>query len=212
MRTPILMMLALTVLLGLALGWFTKGVSPAASHAARGPVVPEAAAPETRPDAAVAAFPAATAAETAERIEAAAAGSRRGAPASLQEPMDTPSESAEPAADADPVEPVAPPREPSDPEVIAARTPSEPPPVSPPPRSPGEPPAFTADPALAAIPPDPEAGDLYVVKEGDSLSNIAKRRYGRLRDYRRIYEENRDRIVDPNNIYPGQTLLLPNPR
>ena len=50
----------------------------------------------------------------------------------------------------------------------------------------------------------------YVVKQGDSLSKIAKERYGNANDWRKIYEANKDLIKDPDLIYPGQTLKIPN--
>ena len=49
----------------------------------------------------------------------------------------------------------------------------------------------------------------YVVKQGDSLSKIAKRTYGEAGKWKQIYEANRDIIKDPDLIYPGQTLRLP---
>jgi nucleoid-associated protein YgaU len=49
----------------------------------------------------------------------------------------------------------------------------------------------------------------YVVTKGDSLSAIAKREYGDVKEWRRIYDANRDIIKDPDLIYPGQTLRLP---
>lgn len=52
-------------------------------------------------------------------------------------------------------------------------------------------------------------GRTYVVVKGDSLSAIAKREYGDLKEWHRIYEANRDIIKDPDLIYPGQTLRLP---
>jgi nucleoid-associated protein YgaU len=48
-----------------------------------------------------------------------------------------------------------------------------------------------------------------VVAKGDSLSAIAKREYGDAKEWRRIYDANRDIIKDPDLIYPGQTLRLP---
>jgi nucleoid-associated protein YgaU len=48
-----------------------------------------------------------------------------------------------------------------------------------------------------------------VVTKGDSLSAIAKREYGDVQEWRRIYDANRDIIKDPDLIYPGQTLRLP---
>ena len=52
-------------------------------------------------------------------------------------------------------------------------------------------------------------GRTYVVVKGDSLSAIAKREYGDMKEWRRIYDANRDIIKDPDLIYPGQTLRLP---
>jgi nucleoid-associated protein YgaU len=52
-------------------------------------------------------------------------------------------------------------------------------------------------------------GRTYVVTKGDSLSAIAKREYGDMKEWRRIYDANRDIIKDPDLIYPGQTLRLP---
>jgi nucleoid-associated protein YgaU len=52
-------------------------------------------------------------------------------------------------------------------------------------------------------------GRTYVVVKGDSLSKIAKREYGDVKEWRRIYEANRDVVKDPDLIYPGQTLRLP---
>ena len=52
-------------------------------------------------------------------------------------------------------------------------------------------------------------GRAYVVAKGDSLSAIAQREYGDAKQWRRIYDANRDIIKDPDLIYPGQTLRLP---
>jgi len=68
--------------------------------------------------------------------------------------------------------------------------------------------------------PDMRSGDLvlnvqvdgglveeYVVKPGDTLSKIAAH-HGSV-TWTQIYEANRDRIRDPNTIYPGQKLRIP---
>lgn len=52
-------------------------------------------------------------------------------------------------------------------------------------------------------------GRTYTVKAGDSLSKIAKREYGDAQQWHKIYEANRDKIKDPDLIYPGQTFTLP---
>ena len=49
----------------------------------------------------------------------------------------------------------------------------------------------------------------YTVVKGDSLSKIAKREYGDAQQWRRIYEANRDTIKDPDLIYPGQVVRIP---
>jgi len=54
-------------------------------------------------------------------------------------------------------------------------------------------------------------GKTYTVKKGDCLWTIARKFYGRGADYTKIYEANRDTIgKNPNLIYPGQTLVIPN--
>jgi nucleoid-associated protein YgaU len=49
----------------------------------------------------------------------------------------------------------------------------------------------------------------HTVVKGDSLSKIAKRVYGDAQQWRRIYDANRDIVSDPDLIYPGQVLKLP---
>lgn len=49
----------------------------------------------------------------------------------------------------------------------------------------------------------------YTVVRGDSLWNIAKKYLGNGAKWKEIYELNKDRISDPNLIYPGQTLVMP---
>lgn len=52
-------------------------------------------------------------------------------------------------------------------------------------------------------------GGTYTVVKGDSLSRIAKQQYGDASKWRTIYEANRDLIKDPDLIYPGQSLRIP---
>jgi nucleoid-associated protein YgaU len=49
----------------------------------------------------------------------------------------------------------------------------------------------------------------YTVAAGDSLSKIAKHFYGNANEYMKIFEANRDKISDPNNIKVGQQLVIP---
>jgi nucleoid-associated protein YgaU len=72
----------------------------------------------------------------------------------------------------------------------------------------------TADEPAAVPPADlgpagTNTTDTYVVVSGDSLSKIAKRQYGDMNQWRRIYEANQDQIKDPDLIYPGQKLKIP---
>jgi nucleoid-associated protein YgaU len=48
-----------------------------------------------------------------------------------------------------------------------------------------------------------------VVSRGDSLWLISRRTYGSGLSYALIYNANRDKIHDPDRIYPGQTFVLP---
>jgi nucleoid-associated protein YgaU len=55
-----------------------------------------------------------------------------------------------------------------------------------------------------------EAERTITVKAGDSLSKIAKRELGDASKWHAIYEANKDRIKNPDLIYPGDVLTLPN--
>ena len=49
----------------------------------------------------------------------------------------------------------------------------------------------------------------YTVQSGDCLWNIAKKYLGDGSRYQEIYDLNKNKITNPNLIYPGQTLALP---
>ncbi len=49
----------------------------------------------------------------------------------------------------------------------------------------------------------------YTVKRGDNLSRISYIHYGRTSDYITIFQANRDRIKNPNQIMAGQKLIIP---
>ncbi len=49
----------------------------------------------------------------------------------------------------------------------------------------------------------------YEVKKGDSLSKIAKTHYGNAMKYPMIFDANKPMLKDPNKIYPGQVLRIP---
>ncbi|CAA6802977.1 MAG: Unknown protein [uncultured Sulfurovum sp.] len=50
---------------------------------------------------------------------------------------------------------------------------------------------------------------IIVVKKGDTLGRIAKRAYGNVMDYKRIYRANPE-LTRPDRIYVGQKLRIPN--
>ncbi|MBN1634408.1 MAG: LysM peptidoglycan-binding domain-containing protein [Ignavibacteria bacterium] len=52
-------------------------------------------------------------------------------------------------------------------------------------------------------------GNTYTVKSGDTLSGIAKQFYGNANKYMDIFNANKDKLSDPNKIYPGQELIIP---
>ena len=49
----------------------------------------------------------------------------------------------------------------------------------------------------------------YTVQSGDTLSAIAKKQYGDASQYQRIFEANQPMLKDPDKIYPGQVLRIP---
>ena len=59
----------------------------------------------------------------------------------------------------------------------------------------------------------PEEGirlSLVTVQPGNTLWGIASKTYGEGILYVRVFEANRDRIRDPDLIYPGQVFTIPN--
>jgi nucleoid-associated protein YgaU len=74
--------------------------------------------------------------------------------------------------------------------------------------------------AAATAPPEGRASSVAagprmttaVVSRGDSLWRISRLTYGAGERYSLLYRANRDRIVDPNRIYPGQVFVLPKTR
>lgn len=62
----------------------------------------------------------------------------------------------------------------------------------------------------ASNPPQPQGNSrTYTVVSGDCLWNIAKRFYGNGSRYPDIFNANKDKISNPNLIYPGQVLVIP---
>lgn len=77
------------------------------------------------------------------------------------------------------------------------------------------PPTAPSQPATATVePPQRETSNApknssYTVKSGDCLWNIAKKQLGDGSRWKEIYELNKDKIKNPNLIYPDQSLTLP---
>lgn len=59
-----------------------------------------------------------------------------------------------------------------------------------------------------ASPPAP-AHEYYEVQNGDTLSQIAKERYGNKASWKYVYEVNKSKIKDPDNLEPGLVIELP---
>lgn len=51
---------------------------------------------------------------------------------------------------------------------------------------------------------------VYEVKSGDTLSAIAKKVTNGALTYQKIFEANTDKLKDPDQIQPGQKLVIPN--
>lgn len=67
----------------------------------------------------------------------------------------------------------------------------------------------TAD-ALSAPPPEAEVEvEYYEIQSGDTLSKLAKQYYGDPMRYPEMFEANREVILDPDKIYPGQKIRIP---
>jgi len=49
----------------------------------------------------------------------------------------------------------------------------------------------------------------YTVQSGDTLSKIAKQFYGDANSYMKIFQANKDRLDNPNQIQVGQLLVIP---
>ncbi|HZS54458.1 MAG TPA: LysM peptidoglycan-binding domain-containing protein [Bryobacteraceae bacterium] len=63
--------------------------------------------------------------------------------------------------------------------------------------------------AAAAAASSGSSSQSYTVQPGDTLSKIAKQFYGNANDYNRIFEANRDKLKNPDQIQVGQQLVIP---
>lgn len=53
------------------------------------------------------------------------------------------------------------------------------------------------------------SGKSYTVKKGDTLSIISRKFYGDSKQWKKIYEANRNKIKNPNILIPGTDLIIP---
>lgn len=67
----------------------------------------------------------------------------------------------------------------------------------------------TVDDRMTVDHSEPQA-QFHTVVSGDSLSKIAKKYYGDAMKYPLIFEANKPMLKDPDKIYPGQVLRIPN--
>ncbi|WP_296418774.1 peptidoglycan-binding protein LysM [Pseudooctadecabacter sp.] len=56
---------------------------------------------------------------------------------------------------------------------------------------------------------DTEDAVFHTVESGDNLSAIAKKTLGDANKYMKIFEANKPMLSDPDKIYPGQVLRIP---
>lgn len=49
----------------------------------------------------------------------------------------------------------------------------------------------------------------YVIRRGDTLSDISKTYYGTTAKWRKIFEANKETIKNPDRLTPGQKLIIP---
>ncbi len=73
-----------------------------------------------------------------------------------------------------------------------------------------EPPEEIAALAATATDPDRPVVELVTVQPGYTLWGISSRAYGEGMRFVKVFEANRDKIRDPDLIYPGQVFTVPN--
>jgi hypothetical protein len=62
---------------------------------------------------------------------------------------------------------------------------------------------------MAQEPPAQTAAEIHVVREGETLTEIARSYLGSAAHWQRIYEANRNVLTDPDRIRPGMELRIP---
>ncbi|MEO8604571.1 MAG: LysM peptidoglycan-binding domain-containing protein [bacterium] len=64
-------------------------------------------------------------------------------------------------------------------------------------------------PAPTPTAPATPAPRTYTVEKGDTLSKIAKHHYGDANKWKKIFDANTNILKDPDRIFPGQVLKIP---
>lgn len=72
--------------------------------------------------------------------------------------------------------------------------------------APAEPQAQTSDTTAPAL---TKVDSSVIIRRGDTLWQISRRIYGRGVRYSTIYLANKDQVVNPNRIWPGQVMMIP---
>ena len=70
-------------------------------------------------------------------------------------------------------------------------------------------PAAAAAAAAAAAGGPTSGARTYTVKPGDSLTKISQEFYGHANQYMKIFEANKDKLADPDNVRAGIQLVIP---
>ncbi len=66
-----------------------------------------------------------------------------------------------------------------------------------------------ATPPLTTQPPPQPAVRTHVVRNNETLSQIATQYYGSPAKWRQIFDANRDIVKNPNSVKPGTRLVIP---
>lgn len=67
----------------------------------------------------------------------------------------------------------------------------------------------TVDDQLTTTAASPAQSKFHTVEKGDTLSKIAKQYYGDANKYNKIFQANQPMLKNPDQIYPGQVLRIP---
>jgi nucleoid-associated protein YgaU len=50
---------------------------------------------------------------------------------------------------------------------------------------------------------------MYKVQQGDTLQKVSQKMYGTTKQWKKIYDFNKDNLKNPDKIYPGQKIKIP---